>query len=105
MNSLYLGDLTDRITLNIAKPMIVKLAKERVMRNNLPPSEEQILKKLVQLESSSVTDLAKKIKKSAPYVSRILSRLEKNKLVTIKKQGKNHYYNAVLDASIAYTEQ
>ena len=104
VNSLYLGDLTDRITLNIAKPMIAKLARERIMRNNLSPSEEYILKALVKLEFPSVTELTKEIKKSTPYVSKVLSHLIKNKLVTVKKQGRNRYYSAVLDASIAYLE-
>lgn len=102
VNGLYMGDLTDRITLNIAKPMIVKLGRERVTRNGLSPNEEQVLTQLVKLKTASLTDLTKKIGKSVSYVSRLMSHLAEIKLVTSIKRGKNRVYRPVLDVEIAY---
>ena len=99
-----MGDFTDRITLSIAKPMIVKLGRERVTRNGLSPNEEQVLTQLVKLKAASLTELTKKIGKSVSYVSRLMSHLTKIKLVTSIKRGKNRVYSPVLDVEIAYTE-
>ena len=41
MTRLYIGDLTDKITLAIAKPMLVKLGKDRIKRFKLTPIEEK----------------------------------------------------------------
>ena len=81
MSHLHIGDLTDRITLDLAKPMIAKLARERVARNRLSPNEEQLLIGLVKLKKATATELAKEIKKSPPYVSKVMTYLASMKLV------------------------
>jgi DNA-binding MarR family transcriptional regulator len=105
MSSLYIGDLTDCITLEIAKPMIAKLARERVSRNRLSQNEEQILKELVKLKKASATELAKEIKKSSPYVSKVMTYLAKMKLIESRKQGRSRTYFPILDVEIAYGEK
>lgn len=103
VNHLHIGDLTDRITLDIAKPMIIKLAKDRVLRNNLSLGEENLLKSLAKLEKTSVTELAAKTDKTVQYTSNLLKKLTLAKLVTVSKHGKNRYYYPVLDVIVAYS--
>lgn len=103
LNHLYVGDLTDRMTLDIAKPMIVKLACDRLSRNNLTLSEEHLLKLLVNLKKATTSELAQSFNKSPQFVSKVLGDLDKKKLVKIEKQGKNRLYTPVLDALIAYS--
>ncbi len=47
MASLHIGDLTDRVTLRIAKSMLIKLARARIENNDITPTEEQILRVIV----------------------------------------------------------
>lgn len=103
-NSLHIGDLTDRITLKLAKPMLISLAQNRIARNGLTPGDENVLRAVVKLENASASEIAKTINKSNPYTSRALKSLAKNKLVTTKKHGRNRYYSPVLDAVIAYND-
>lgn len=105
MASLHIGDLTDRVTLDIAKAMLVKLAKARIERNDVTPAEEQILRMIVQKNECISTEVAKKIDKSAQYVGKVLNKLLEAKLVTTRKYGKNKYYSPSLDAVIAYSEK
>lgn len=102
-NTFNIGNLTDRITLDIAQPMLVTLARDRIKRNNLSPGEETILKVAIKLQDATAATIAKEAKKSRQYVSKVLSLLAKTKLVTIKREGKNRYYIPVLDAFIAYS--
>lgn len=104
MNTLHVGDLTDRITMEIAKPMLTKLARYRVTRNNLTPNEENVLRLVVKLENANVSAIAKEIKTTDQYASKMLNTLSKAKLVEIRKHGRNRYYTPVLDAVIAYTD-
>ncbi len=100
----HVGDLTDRLTLNIVKPMVIRLAKERLAKQKLSPSDEQLLRLLVSLGHSSASDLVKHSKKSINYVSNILAKLLKLKLVTFKKQGSARQYSPELDATVAYSD-
>lgn len=101
-NALSVGDLTDRITLDIAKPMIVQLAQDRVKRNKLSHGEEQILRVVVELGEVSVSKLAKKVNKAINYVSNILVALAQYSLVTVRQEGRTRHYAPELDAIIAY---
>jgi hypothetical protein len=102
VNMLHVGDLTDRITIDMAKPMIIRLARDRISMNNLSKGEELVLRMLVDLEKISVSELSKKLKKALPYISKILNKLISIRLVTAIKQGKNKYYSPGLDAIIAF---
>jgi len=104
INDLYIGDLTDRLTIDIAKPMVMQLARNRVARNELSQGEENTLRLLVNLNNSSVSNLANKAGKSINYTSNILSKLVRMNLVAVKKQGRNRNYTPDLDARIAYGE-
>ena len=105
IHTLHIGDLTDRITLDIAKPTLKELAQERVKRNHLTPTEEEILKIVVLFPEVSVTSIAEKVGKSLQAVSKLLAGLLKYKLVIVRKHGKHRYYSAVLDAVIAYGDE
>lgn len=99
----HVGDLTDKLTLDIAKPMVIRLAKERLVKQKLSPTDEQLLRLLVKLNQARVSDLVKKSKKSTNYVSNILAKLLKLKLVTFKKLGNARLYSPELDATVAYS--
>jgi DNA-binding transcriptional ArsR family regulator len=105
INDLSIGDLSDRITLNIAKPMIIKLAMDRIARNKLSSSEEHVLKLLVMHGKTTSSALAEKMNKSRPFISKILARLISVKLITFQREAKNKYYSPLLDATIAYAEE
>ena len=104
MNDLFVGDLTDRITITIAKPTIIALARDRIKRNTLTPGEELILKVLVRLKKANSSMLQKEIGKKMQYISPLLVKLVKSKLAIVHKIGRNRYYSPVLDAIIAYSE-
>lgn len=101
-NALSVGDLTDRITLDIAKPMIVQLAQNRIKRNKLSHGEEQILRVVVEFGEVAVSKLAKKVNKATNYVSNVLVALAQYGLVTVRQEGRTRYYAPELDATIAY---
>ncbi len=104
MPSLHIGDLTDRITLDIAKSMLIKLARARIERNDVTPAEEQILKVIVRKNECIITEVAKDMDKSVQYVGKVLNKLSEANLVNIRKFGKSKYYSPALDAIIAYSE-
>ena len=101
-NVLLVGDLTDRITMGIAKPAISELAVKRVRSTAITPTEELVLKALVQLESATPSELAKKIHKTNSHVSNTLTALSNHKLITVSYQGRTSIYSPVLDAIVAY---
>lgn len=105
MAGLHIGDLTDRVTLDIAKFMLVELAKARIERNDVTPAEEQILRIIVQKNECISIEVAKEIDKSAQYVGKVLNKLLEVKLVKTRKYGKNKYYSPSLDAVIAYSDK
>jgi hypothetical protein len=105
ISKLHVGDLTDKITLEISKPMIIQLAHDRITRNRLAHGEEQILRSLVELkEASSVSQIAKANNKTLNYTSNILAKLIQFRLVTAQKIGTHRYYIPELDAIIAYSQ-
>lgn len=104
LNVLQLGTLSDRISLELAKPIIVNYANERISRFNLSSNEEIILKAVVKQDSIQVKELAELLSKKASYISTILSQLQGYKLVGYIKEWRNHYYYASIDANIAYSE-
>jgi len=105
MGSLYIGDLTDRITLDIAKPMIIKLAKDRVAKNNLSSREEDVLRQSVKIPNATAATIADKVGNTRQYVGRILKKLEKNKLIFFKRRGTYKHVETALDAVIAYGDE
>ncbi|MBS0357752.1 MAG: hypothetical protein JSS53_00560 [Proteobacteria bacterium] len=104
MNSLHVGDLTNKITIDLAKPMLIKLARDRVERTDITSAEENVLKILVNLKNPIPNDVAKIIKKTPQYVGRVISVLHEKQLITIKQAGKLKYYYPSLDATIAYSD-
>lgn len=102
---LHVGDLTDKLTLDIVKPMIIKLARDRVARNVLSSGDEIVLSALVKRKEASVSELAKDTEKALNYTSNILSKLSKHKLVVAQKRGNKRYYVPELDATIAYAAE
>ncbi len=104
MSRLYVGDLTDKVTLNIAKPMLMKLGKDRVQRSDLSGIEEQALKLLVTMPNATPSKIAKKLKKTAQYIGRVLATLVDKRLATSKKEKRERMYAPSIDAVIAFTE-
>lgn len=104
MNSLHIGDLTDRVTLSIAKPMLMRLGRDRVQRSDLNEIEEQTLRLLVATPNTTPAALTKKLKKTAQYTGKILSTLVEKGLAFSKREGRERTYTPSIDAVIAYTE-
>lgn len=104
MNRLSIGDLMDKITLDIAKPMLIKLGKDRVHRSDINIIEEQTLHLLVTIPNATPSVIARKLKKTAQYIGRTLSVLADKGLVTSKREGRERTYTPSIDAIIAYTE-
>ena len=103
MNTLYIGDLTNRVTLDLAKPMLMKLGRDRVQRTDITPMEEQILQTLVENPEIKIIELAKLLEKTTQYVGRVLASLAAKNLVISKKEGREQNYVASIDAVIAYS--
>jgi len=82
--------------------MVAKLAKERLAKNGLTASEEEILKTLVKLGYASASTLSMKLNKTRQYTSKILVELYNNQLLNVRREGKNRIYSPILDAVIAY---
>jgi len=102
MNSL--GDLTDKITIELAKPMLIQLAKDRVARSDITGAEEIALKFVVNLPKPTPSTVATAMNKSQQYVGRLITSLQNKQLITIKKTGNNRLYTPSLDATIAYSK-
>lgn len=104
MSRLYVGDLTDKVTLDIAKPMLMKLGKDRVHRSDISAMEEGTLQLLVILPNATPSSIAKKLKKTSQYIGRVLSSLVDKGLASSQKEGRERTYTPSIDAIIAYTE-
>lgn len=105
LNELNVGDLVDKLTLDIAKPMVTKLARERLAKNNLTIGEQEVLKQLVKLGSASATILSETLGKSRQYISKILIKLNDIRLLEVQRESKNRIYFPILDVVIAYSIQ
>lgn len=105
MNSLHIGDLTDKVTIDLAKPMLIKLARDRVERTDITGAEEIALKLLVNLKKPTSSDVAEAMKKTPQYVGRLIASLHEKQLITAKKIGNIKHYYPSLDAVIAYSEK
>ena len=104
MNGLYVGDLTDKITLDIAKPMLMKLSQDRMRHADITAAEEQVLQLLVTLPEPTPTNIAKKLGKTSQYIGRVLTALVHKKLISSQKDGRERIYTPSIDAIIAYTK-
>jgi DNA-binding MarR family transcriptional regulator len=103
ITSLRVGDLIDIVTMEVAKPAISELAKSRIKVHELTYSEEQILKKLVEVKEASVKDILKVTAKNRAYLSRVLNKFLKLDLVSVTQKGTSRLYIPSLDAKIAYS--
>ncbi len=104
-NVLKLGVLADKVTMDLAKPVIISYAKDRINRFNLTVNEEMVLKVIVNKEGIQVTEISDLIGKKQSYISNILSQLQEYKLVGYIKKWRNHHYYASIDANILYNSQ
>ncbi|MBB72831.1 MAG: hypothetical protein CMF50_10605 [Legionellales bacterium] len=104
-NTLQVGTLTDRITLALAKPIVIDYAKSRIKGFKLTDNEEAVLKTIVQTGPLQVKEIAEALEKNPSYISNILSRLLNDKLVGYTKEWRDHIYYGSIDAQIAYGEE
>lgn len=103
MNRLHIGDLTDKITLSIAQPMLMKLGRDRVQRSDLSSIEEQTLKLLVTTPNATSSKISKELNKTAQYIGRVLSILVEKGLAYSKKEKRERTYVPSIDAIIAFS--
>lgn len=104
MSGLYVGNLADKVTLDIAKPMLMKLGRDRVQRSDLNVVEEEVLKLIVLMPRTTPAAISKKLKKTAQYAGRVLSALVEKGLLISKREGRERTFTPSIDAVIAYTE-
>lgn len=104
-HALHVGDLTDKVTLNIARPMLIQLTQDRVIRNGISDSEEALLKHIAKIKRTSSTVLAKNMKKTRQYISNLLTRMVQLDLIQVRQEGRNLYYSPTLDVVIAYEDE
>ena len=90
--------------LDIAKPMLIALGKNRIQHSDVTAAEEQALQLLVTLKSASPLIMAKNLRKTSLYIGRVLERLVKKGLVLSCKEGRNRFYKPSIDTVIAYIE-
>ncbi|PIQ42604.1 MAG: hypothetical protein COV52_06815 [Gammaproteobacteria bacterium CG11_big_fil_rev_8_21_14_0_20_46_22] len=102
LRMLHVGDLADKISLEMAKPLVDRLIKERMKQKSLSEVQEEILKVVANNENCSVSLLAKQLGKSASHVSHTLRGLEEQRLLKRIKKGKSVYVHPVFDAVLAY---
>lgn len=103
MNRLYIGDLTDKVTLDIAKPMLIKLGRDRVQKSDITVMEEQALQLLITMPNATPSHIAAKLQKTTQYVGRVLTVLVEKGLSSSKREGRERIYTPSIDAIIAYT--
>ncbi|MCF6768587.1 winged helix-turn-helix domain-containing protein [Thiotrichales bacterium 19S11-10] len=101
-NAFKLGELTDFINIDMAKPAIKQFGEQRILRHKLSPTEISILQAVVEDGPIQVSELADNIKKSQTHVSRILNSLHELKLVSYRQEWRNRFYSASIDAQLAY---
>jgi hypothetical protein len=104
MNNLHIGDLNDKITIELAKPMLVQLAKDRVIRTDITGAEETALKLLVNLKKPNPRDVARAMDKTPQYIGRLIASLHEKRLITLKKVDNTKHYIPSVDAIISYWE-
>ncbi|NNM59488.1 MAG: hypothetical protein HKM04_06685 [Legionellales bacterium] len=102
MTRLYVGDLVDKVTLDIAKPMLIRLGRDRVHRSDLSAMEEEVLQLLVLVPDATATSIAKKLNKTPQYIGRVFTTLIEKNLVSSQKEGRDRTYIPSIDAIIAY---
>lgn len=102
LNRLHVGDLTDKITLDVAKPMLVALGRDRISRSDITVNEEYILTLLVKGFPMTATGVAKSTGKSSQYVGRVMASLIDKNLIFAKQDGRDKLYSPAIDAIIAY---
>jgi DNA-binding transcriptional ArsR family regulator len=102
LNRLHVGDLTDKITLDLAKPMLVALGRDRVKRADITVNEENIVSHLANNYPMTASQLANIFEKSSQYVGRIMTSLVEKKLVSVQREGRDKFYHPSIDALIAY---
>ena len=90
------------VDLKFAKPIITRLAEERISQRNISPLSLVILRKLVESDKSTTMELARNLKKGQTSISRGLAELLNEKLVKQEKVGRNNIYYPSLDAKVAY---
>lgn len=102
-NRLHIGKLVQQVSLDLAKSTIVALAQSRLRKHNLSSLEIKIVKTLVKLEKSNVSDLAKQLGKNRTMLSRHLNKLLEHKVISVEKVGSQRIYSPRLDSKIAYS--
>lgn len=103
LNELSVGDLTDRLTLDIAKPMVTRLAQERIAQYDVTPKELSLLQMIVKTGHGNASKLSVELGQSRQAVSRALVNLLEIKLLTVQQSGRDRTYYPVLEAEIAYS--
>ena len=104
LNRLHVGGLTDKITLDLAKPMLVALGRDRLKRADITANEEQFLIHLVAHTNMTVSRMVQIVAKSSQYVGRVMASLVDKNLIYVQRDGREKIYHPSIDAVIAYGE-
>lgn len=99
---LHVGDLTDKISLEVAKPLIDGLLKERIRQNHLSELQENVLKAVANDKPCSTSALSTLLGKSPSHISHALRGLEDARLIKRIKKGRSVYVHPVFEVILAY---
>lgn len=102
MTKLHVGDLTDHVMLDLAKPVIRELSLERLKRHALSPSESVVLECIAKAPAITTTELADLLKKNSSFISNVLAKLLEAQVVSVIKEGKKRKYYPSIEAEIVY---
>ncbi len=101
-NVFKLGELTECISLDMAKPAVKELGEQRVKRHRLSQTETHILQSVVTEGPVSVSELAEHVGKAQTQVSRVLNNLYELRLVAFRQEWLSRFYSASIEAQLAY---
>ncbi len=103
-SALQLGVLIDKISLELAMPVIKRFGEDRIKRHRLSETEEIVLRAVVASKAIQVGDLAKQINKPQTQISTVLGSLLKYRLVHYKQEWRKRIYMPEIDAALAYSD-
>ena len=105
LNILSYEQIIERVDLEIARPIIAKLAEDRIKQRQVSASSIEVLRYLVKMGKSTPTEISKGLGKAQTAISRSLAELVRVNLTYCVEEGRRRIYYPQLDAKVAYLQE
>lgn len=105
LNRLQIGKLVQKVSLDLSKDTIEKLAKERFSQFSLSKTELDVVSYLVGEGENNVLGVVKAMGKNRTFVSKVMNSLLEKKCVSVRKEGVQRIYSPTLDAKVAFSRK